>query len=102
MQRQAYIGQLEIIALKAHTRGYHGCVVEADEYVFFQLTRKGNLRRLKAYPRGEFSDHEQFQFMMMKYMTPSAFMTPPEPIEAITLEELDRVYRIVRKRALEI
>ena len=93
---------MEIIALKAHTRGYHGCVVEADEYVFFQLSRKGALRRLKAYPRTDFSDHEQFQFMMMKYMTPSAFINPPEPIEAITLDELDRVRQIIRQRALEI
>ena len=93
---------MEIIALKAHTRGYHGCVVEADRYLFFQLTRKGTLRRLKAYPLDDFSDHEQFQLMMMKYMTPSAFLSPPEPIAALTMEELDRVYQIIRKRALEI
>lgn len=93
---------MEIIALKAHTRGYHGCVVEADDYVFFQLSRKGKLRRLKAYARDDFDDHEQFQFMMMKYMTPSAFLNPPVPIAAITLKELDRVHQILRKRALEI
>ena len=96
------IEQMEIIALKAHTRGYHGCIVEDDAYVFFQLSRKGAFRRLKGYPRKDFSDHEQFQFMMMKYMTPSAFINPPEPIQEISMDELDRVHQIIRKRALEI
>ena len=93
---------MEIIALKVHTRGYHGCLIDADGYAFFQLTHKGFLRRLKTYPKSDFADHEHFQFIMMKYMTPSAFLNPPEPIAALTLAELDRVYEIVRKRALEV
>jgi hypothetical protein len=91
-----------IIALKFHTRGYHGCLIDENGYVFFQLTRKGLLRRLKSYPLEEFASHEHFQHMMMKYMTPSAFLNPPEPIAALTLAELDRVYEIVRSRALEV
>jgi len=90
---------MEIIALKYHTRGYHGCLIDENGYVFFQLSRKGRLRRLKTYARADFSDHEHFQHMMMKYMTPSAFLNPPEPIAALTLAELDRVYDIVRERA---
>ncbi len=90
---------MEIIALKYHTRGYHGCLIDGSGYVFFQLSRKGKLRRLKTYAREDFSDHEHFQHMMMKYMTPSAFLNPPEPIAAMTLAELDRVYDIVRERA---
>jgi len=86
----------------AHCLGQLRLLVDESGYVFFQLTRKGLIRRFKSYPREEFASHEHFQHMMMKYMTPSAFLNPPEPIAALTLAELDRVYEIVRQKALEI
>lgn len=92
---------MEIIALKAYARGYRGCLIDDDRYVFFQYTRKGRLRRLKAYPKSAFEDNDHFAAMMMKFMTVSAFLRPPVPIDALTLAELDRVYRTTRQQTLD-
>lgn len=82
---------MEILALRGYARGYRGCLVDDAEYLFFQYTRNGRFRRLKAYPRGDFSNHDHFAALMMKFMSPGAFFKPPVPIDALTLAELDRV-----------
>lgn len=88
---------MKIIALKAHTRGYHGCLVDGEGYMFFQLTRNGRLRKLKRYPLDEFEDDDHFIAMMAKYMHLSAFIRPPAAVDALTLAEMDRVYHTHRK-----
>ncbi|MCJ8499115.1 hypothetical protein [Desulfatitalea alkaliphila] len=89
---------MELIALRAYAGGYRGCLVDEGAYLFFQLTRKGRLRRLKSYPKGAFSDIEQFTAMMMKFMLPSDFLRPPASIDGLTLPELDRVHAAVSQR----
>jgi hypothetical protein len=89
---------MEILALKGYARGYRGCLVDDREYTFFQYTRNGRVRRLKSYPRGEFASHEHFAALMMKFMSPGAFMRPPVPIDDLTLAELDRVNALQKKR----
>jgi len=89
---------MEILALKAYARGYRGCLVDDREYTFFQYTRNGRVRRLKAYPRGDFTNHDHFAALMMKFMSPGAFMRPAVPIAELTLAELDRVNAILKGR----
>jgi hypothetical protein len=88
---------MEILALRFYAAGYRGCLIDDDGYTFFQLTRKGRYKRLKAYPKSDFTDNDHFIAMMMKFMTPSAFFRPPVPIAALTLEELDRVHALIKK-----
>ena len=88
---------MEIIALKAHPRGFHGCLIHEESYQFFQLTRSGRFRPLKRYPIEAFEDHDHFAAIMMKYMGTTAFLLPPVPIQEITLEALDRVWNATRK-----
>ena len=92
---------MEIIALMAAGRGYRGCLFDGDSYQFFQYSRKGLLKKRKRYPAEEFSDHDHFAAMMMKYMIPSAFLQPPAAIEDLTLDELDRVYALLKKQISE-
>jgi hypothetical protein len=89
---------MEILALRGYARGYRGCIVDEREYVFFQYTRNGRVRQLKTYPRSDFSDHDHFAALMMKFMSPGAFMRPPVPIADLTLAELDRVSAILKNR----
>ena len=90
--------QMEILALKNYTAGYRGCLIDSESYRFFQLARKGRLRWLKSYPRSEFSDHFHFIAMMQKFMTPSAFLVPPEPVSELSIAELERVEAVKRQR----
>ncbi len=89
---------MEILALKGYARGFRGCLVDEKEYLFFQYTRNGRLRHLKAYPRGEFESHEHFAAQMMKFMSPGAFLRPPIPVTELSLAELDRVSAMLRKK----
>jgi hypothetical protein len=89
---------MEILALRAYARGYRGCLVDDREYVFFQYTRNQRVRRLKAYPRTDFTDHDHFAALMMKFMSPGAFMRPAVPISELTLAELDRVNTLLKQR----
>jgi hypothetical protein len=89
---------MQIVALMASGRGYRGCLFDGDGYQFFQYSRKGRLRKFKRYPAAEFSDHDHFAAMMMKYMIPSAFLRPAVTIEALTLTELDRVNALLHNR----
>ncbi len=41
-----------------HARGYRGCLLDEEGYLFFQLTRNGRLRRLKRYPQSDFDSNE--------------------------------------------
>jgi len=84
---------MKIIALKAHARGYHGCLLDDEGYMFFQYSRNGRLRKLKRYPAGDFEDENHFRAMMAKYMHLSAFLDPPATIDALSLAELDRVFQ---------
>jgi hypothetical protein len=86
---------MEIFALRSYAAGYRGCSIDEGGYLFFQYTRKGGLKRLKCYDRGDFDGNDHFAAMMMKFMTPSAFLRPPVPIDALTLEELDRVHALI-------
>lgn len=92
---------MEIVALMTAGRGYRGCLFDGEGYQFFQYSRKGLLKKRKRYPADEFSDHDHFAAMMMKYMIPSAFLQPPVAIEALTLTELDRVYALLKRRISE-
>ncbi len=83
---------MELLLLRAYAAGYRGCVIEADSYSFFQCSRNGRVKRLKKYSKTEFSDLNQFKAMMQKFVSPPSFLQPPIPIDALTLEELDRVH----------
>lgn len=85
---------MEIVALRAYAGGYRGCLVDDGAYLFFQFSHKGRLKRLKSYARDEFSDHDHFSTMMMKFMMPSDFLQPPVAVKALTLDELERVHTL--------
>jgi len=90
---------MELIVLKPHGRGYRGCAIEAQGYLFFQYSRKRGLKILKRYARQEFTGAADFMAVMRKFITPPAFLQPPVPIKALTGEELDRTYgEIIRKQ----
>ncbi len=89
---------MEIIALKKHPRGYHGCLIDESGYLFFQLSSKGRFRPLKRYARSDFENDAQFVAIMTKYMHPGAFMKPPVPVDEISLEALDQVWQVSRER----
>jgi len=82
--------------LRPYAAGYRGCLSDDDGYLFFQLTRKRGIKRLKDYLRQDFIDNDHFAAMMMKFMRPSAFLRPPVPIAALTLAELDRVHAFIQ------
>ena len=83
---------MELLLLRAYAAGYRGCVIEESGYLFFQCSRKGRVKRLKHYPKSEFADLSQFMAMMQKFVSPPSFLQPPLPIQALTIEELDRVH----------
>lgn len=93
---------MEIIALKAHNRGYHGCLVDENGYMFFQYSLNGRFRPLKRYPESDFQDLDQFVAIMSKYMSLTAFLNPPVPIAEMSLPELDRVWQINRQRTASL
>ena len=82
---------IQILALRRYASGYRGCLVDQQRYVFFQYSRNGRLKELKSYPRSEFDDLLHFVSVMQKFMSASAFLIPPIPIEALTINELDRL-----------
>ncbi len=84
---------MELLLLRAYGSGYRGCVIEENQYLFFQCSRKRGLKHLKSYPKQEFADIAQFMAMMQKFVSPPAFLKPPVPIAALTMEELDRVHK---------
>ena len=83
---------MEVLALKARSGGYRGCLIDSGQYRFFILTRNGRLKRLKAYPTEDFIDHDHFLAMMLKYIKPATIFRPPVEIRALSLAELDRIY----------
>ena len=83
---------MELLLLKAYAAGYRGCAIEEGGYLFFQCSRKGRVKRLKNYSKTEFADVNQFKAMMQKFVSPPSFLEPPVPIQALTIEELDRVH----------
>lgn len=89
---------MEILILKAYGSGYRGCVIEAHHYRYFQFSRKKGLKTLKRYARLEFTGVAQFMAMMQKFASPPSFLQPPIPIQALTMEELDRVWAEIQKR----
>lgn len=93
-------GRMEIFALRSYAAGYRGCLIDDDGYLFFQFTRKSGLKRLKDYPKQDFIDNDHFAAMMMKFMSPSAFLRPPVPIAELTLAELDRVHAFIQAHRL--
>lgn len=92
--------QSQIVALSAYASGYRGCLMDAEHYLFFQCSRKGSVKRLKIYPKSDFIDLDHFKAMMLKFMIPTTFLRPPVPIDALTLDELDRVHAHMKKRRL--
>jgi hypothetical protein len=90
---------MEILALQSYASGYRGCLVDEHTYALFQITRKtGRIRKLKRYPRGDFTDHDHFKAMMLKFMAPTVFLQPPVPIRELTIQELDRVREVIDRR----
>jgi len=89
---------MHIMALRAYTGGYRGCTVDEDEYLFFQFTRNGRFRRLKAYSKNDFEDELHFIALMLKFMSPGSFLRPAVAIDALTLAELDRVQALLSAR----
>ena len=83
---------MELLQLKAYAAGYRGCVLDEDGYCFFQCSRNGRVKRLKSYPKDEFADLSHFMAMMHKFIAPPSFLKPPVPIDALTIETLDRVF----------
>ena len=82
---------MEILALRIHGRGYRGCLIADGEYRVFQYSPRQGFKVLKTYPRSEFEDDLHFIAVMQKFMTPSAFIFPPAPIQALSVVELQRV-----------
>jgi hypothetical protein len=89
---------MEIIYLRAYGSGYRGCVARPGDYLFFQYGRRKGLKALKRYPKTDFEDLEHFMAMMQKFISPPAFLVPPVPIAALTLEELDRIHRRISQK----
>ena len=82
---------MEILALRAYSSGYRGCLIAEGEYQVFQYTPRQGFKILKTYPQTEFQDEFHFIAIMQKFMSPAAFIVPPAPILALTIEELLRV-----------
>jgi hypothetical protein len=89
---------MELIYLRAYGSGYRGCAIAPDHYLFFQCSRKRGLKILKTYPIEEFADPDHFMAMMRKFISPPSFLRPPIAIAALTLEELDKVHRVLSQK----
>lgn len=85
---------MAILTLRAQNGGYRGCVIEEGHYLFFQLSRKNQVKRLGRYPQQEFCDPPHFLAIMLKNILPTRVYLPPAPISALSRSELDRVYAI--------
>lgn len=86
---------MELLQLKVRGSGYGGCVADADGYTFFKCSRKGHVKKLKHYPVDTFESRAQFIAMMQKFATPPGFLDPPLPIEALTIDSLDRAHALL-------
>ena len=82
---------MKILALRAQSGGYRGCLIHEGEYRFFTLSRNGRLRQLMSYPVKDYHDHDHFLSIMLKYILPATIFQPPAAVEAITPVELDRI-----------
>ena len=82
---------MKILALKAYRSGYRGCLIAEGEYQIFQYSPRQGFKILKSYHQSEFQDEFHFIAMMQKFISPSAFIVPPEPIHAFTVAELKRI-----------
>lgn len=88
---------MELIYLKAYGSGYRGCAITRDRYLFFQCSRKRDLKILKSYSRDEFFDLDHFMAMMQKFISPPSFLRPPVEISGLSIETLDQVYAGIKK-----
>ena len=82
---------MKILALRAYSSGYRGCLIAEGEYRIFQYSPRQGFKIIKAYPQTDFQDYFHFIAIMQKFMSPSAFIVPPAAIDALTVEELDRI-----------
>jgi hypothetical protein len=86
---------MELLSLRRYRSGYTGFWCEESGYVFFALGRSGRLRRLLRFDRGGFSDHRHFLYVMGRFFPISSFLSRPLPLPEPSLEELERLWRIV-------
>lgn len=79
---------MRIVHLQKYAAGFRGFLDEPDQWVLFQWTRAGGLRRLAAYAKSDFADYAHFTGVMGRFMPEGRFLpapleTPTEPPEGL-------------------
>lgn len=84
---------MRIICLQKYRAGYRGFIEEPENWVMFQFSRRGRLRRLAVYPRSDFRDDAHFIGMMSRFVPTSCFLPTPMTLNRPDLEGFDRLWR---------
>jgi hypothetical protein len=85
---------MKIICLKSYKSGYTGFLEERDRYVFFHLSRNGELKRLVEYDKSGYLDRKRFVSVMARYVPLGNFLEEPVPVEEVTVEALDKITKM--------
>ncbi len=87
---------MKIISIKSYSNGYTGIVEEDNKYVLFNLSKKGKLKKINEYNKEKYVDYNHFVGMMSKFIPHGSFLKEPVKVESITIEELDRVFSMIK------
>jgi len=83
---------MKILGLMAYPYGYRGFLEDEDQYIYFRASDK-QIRRLQTYDKTSFVDYDHFIGLMSRFIPATAFYKKPVAIRALSLAELDRIFK---------
>ncbi len=89
---------MRVFCIRRYSHGYTGFVEDEDEYAFFQFPRRGKLRKLFAHDKNDYPDYHYFVGAMSKFIPRLFFLEQPIPFEPVTIEQLDKIHKMVSDR----
>lgn len=87
---------MHIVYLQKYAHGFRGVLREPEQWVLFQWTAAGGLRRLTAYRRADFVSEAHFKGMMGRFLPESRFLPTPVQIPVFDGAHLERVWQQIR------
>ena len=79
---------IKVISLNSYGAGYKGFIEEQDKYVFFILSRKGELKKLQNYYKKDYTSYEHFVEVLCRFAPRSFFLKEPLYVESMSIGEL--------------
>jgi hypothetical protein len=82
---------MKLVGLKCYQYGFTGVIEETEQYVLFNCTRSGKVKRLIEYDKTDYVTYGDFLNVLAKFIPLKFFFMHPFPISRLTLEELERI-----------